>query len=70
MKHVKVLLICLTAISLFCPGCKKESSPPEEPDAAVTSSQDEAVKDKESSPTEESKAPVILTQDENLKEKE
>jgi len=70
MKHVKLLLICLIAVGLFCPGCKKESSPPEEPNEPMASSKDEAVKEKESSPTEESKAPVILTQVEDVKEKE
>jgi hypothetical protein len=38
MKHVQLLLICLIAVGLFCSGCKKESSNPEEPNAAVTSS--------------------------------
>ena len=38
MKHVKLLLICLIAVGLFCSGCKKESSTTEEPNAAVTSS--------------------------------
>ena len=42
MKHVKLLLICLIAVGLFCTGCKKDSSTPEEPNAQVTSSQDEA----------------------------
>ncbi|MHC4534440.1 MAG: hypothetical protein ACYS6K_10850 [Planctomycetota bacterium] len=70
MKLVKLLLICLIAFVLFCPGCKKESSPPEEPDATVTSSRDETVKEKESSQPEKPKAPVILTQVEDVKEKE
>ncbi len=43
MKHVKWLLICLIAVGLFCTGCKKDSSEPEEPNAQVTLSQDEAV---------------------------
>ena len=30
MKHVKVLLICLIAVGLVCPGCKKETPPPQE----------------------------------------
>ena len=38
MKHVKLLLICLIAVGLFCSGCKKESSQTEEPNAPVTSS--------------------------------
>lgn len=42
MKHVKWLLICLVAVGLFCSGCKKDSSEPEEPNARVTLSQDEA----------------------------
>jgi len=41
MKHVKWLLICLVAVGLICSGCKKESSTPEEPNAQVTSSQDQ-----------------------------
>ncbi len=42
MKHVKWLLICLIAVSLFCSGCKKDSAAPEEPNVQMTSSQDKA----------------------------
>ena len=70
MNDVKFLLICLITFSLFYPGCKKESSPPEEPNAAVTSSKVEDVKKEESSAAEKPKAPVIPTQVEDVKEKE
>lgn len=43
MRLLKLLLICLIAVGLFCSGCKKdESSAPTEPNAQVTLSQDEA----------------------------
>jgi hypothetical protein len=42
MKHVKWLLICLITVSLFCAGCKKDESSPEEPNAQVKSTQAEA----------------------------
>lgn len=46
MKHAKLLLICLIAVGFFCPGCKKESSPPEEPNEPAVSSKDEDAKEK------------------------
>lgn len=70
MKHVKLLLICLIAVGLFCPGCKKESSPPEEPNATEASSQGQPAKKRESAPTEESNIPVTSAQVEDVKEKE
>jgi len=41
MRLVKLLLICLIAVGLFCCGCKKEESTPTEPNARLTSSQAE-----------------------------
>jgi hypothetical protein len=68
MKHVKFLLLCLIAVGLFCPGCKKESSLPEEPNATEASSQVEDATKKESVPPRESK--ITVTSGENVKEKE
>jgi hypothetical protein len=42
MKLLKFLLICFIAAGLFCAGCKKESSTPEDPNAQVTLSQEQA----------------------------
>ncbi|MHC4889773.1 MAG: hypothetical protein ACYTEO_09985 [Planctomycetota bacterium] len=47
MKHVKVLLICLIAVGLVCPGCKKETPPSQEPSARPTSTPEQAAKEKE-----------------------
>lgn len=47
MKHVKVLLICLIAVGLVCPGCKKETPPPQEPSATPTSTPEQTAKEKE-----------------------
>ena len=68
MKRVKLLLICVIAVGLFCPGCKKESSPPEEPNATVTSSKGEDTNIKESAPQVEAKPTVASG--ENVEEKE
>jgi len=69
MKHVKLLLICLIAVGLFCSGCKKESSSPEEPNASAASPKDDASK-QENAPTAESKTTITSVQGEDAKEKE
>jgi hypothetical protein len=63
MKHIKVLLICLIAVGLVCPGCKKESPPSQEPNAPATSTQDQAA-------TAEPNAPPTATKDPVAKETE
>jgi len=47
MKHVKVLLICLIAVGLVCPGCKKESPPSQEPNAPPTATKVPVAKETE-----------------------
>ena len=69
MNYVKFLLFCLMIVSLFYPGCKKESSPPEEPNTAVTSSKDEDATKKESASSEKPKPQVISMRVEDVKEK-
>ena len=63
MKHIKVLLICLIAVVLVCPGCKKETPPSQEPNAPATSTQDQAA-------TAEPNAPPTATKDPVAKETE
>ncbi len=63
MKHIKVLLICLIAVVLVCPGCKKESPPSTEPNAPATSTQEQAA-------TAEPNAPPTATKDPVAKETE
>jgi len=63
MKHVKVLLICLIAVGLVCPGCKKETPPSQEPNAPATSTQEKAA-------TAEPNAPPTATKDPVAKETE
>lgn len=70
MKRAKTLLICLVIVGLFCPGCKKESPPAEEPNAAVATPKDDDASKKESAPAVESKTTVTSEQGENIKEKE
>jgi hypothetical protein len=65
MKCAKLLLICL----ILCPGCRKESPKPEEPNAAVTSPKGDDASGKDSAPAAESRTAAASGEGESSEER-